>query len=207
MQVIETNIIFKNALTKRKTTKRIVVHHSASPANTTWKDIQRWHLGKGWSGIGYHYVIEEDGKVYRGRPEAVQGAHAYQDAQHEANSNGIGICLTGDFQIGTPTDAQLHSLVQLINDIHCRYPGIPVIGHKDVQATACPGKLFPWDELSKRLEDDDVLSEAKIKVNGKTLTGFILKDNKSYAPVRALAEALGAKVEWDEKTKTVIITQ
>lgn len=207
MQVIETNIKFKNTLAKRKSTKRTVIHHSASKANTTWWDINQWHLNRGWSGIGYHYVIHSDGKVYRGRPEAIQGAHAYQDAQHEANSDGIGICLAGDFQTGVPTEAQMASLAELIRDIHGRYPGIPVIGHKDVQATACPGKNFPWAELKERLEDDEMATETKIKVDGKILTGFILKDNKSYAPVRALAEALGCKVEWDEKNQTVIITK
>ncbi|MGB4018180.1 MAG: copper amine oxidase N-terminal domain-containing protein, partial [Syntrophomonadaceae bacterium] len=66
---------------------------------------------------------------------------------------------------------------------------------------------FPWVELRERLEDDEMATEAKIKVNGQVLTGYILKDNRSYAPVRALAEALGAKVDWDDKTKTVIITK
>jgi N-acetylmuramoyl-L-alanine amidase len=56
-------------------------------------------------------------------------------------------------------------------------------------------------------DDDEVAAETKIKVNGQVLTGYILKDNLSYAPVRALAEALGAKVEWDDKTKTVNITK
>lgn len=55
------------------------------------------------------------------------------------------------------------------------------------------------------LEDDEVAAETKIKVNGQVLTGYILKDNLSYAPVRALAEALGCKVGWDEATKTVTI--
>jgi len=49
------------------------------------------------------------------------------------------------------------------------------------------------------------VTETKIKIDDKVLTGYILKDNLSYAPVRALAEALGCKVEWDETTKTVRI--
>jgi|GEM_PF-1875156 len=54
--------------------------------------------------------------------------------------------------------------------------------------------------------DEDLLTEAKIHVNGKELTGFI-KDGSSYAPVRALAEALGAKVVWNETKKIVEITK
>ena len=206
MQVAETNIQF-NTLIPRKATRRIVLHHSASGVNTTWQDIQRWHLGNGWAGIGYHYVIHADGGIYRGRPEGMSGAHAYQDRDHEANSDGIGICLIGNFETGVPTEAQLVSTVELIRDIRTRYPGIPVIGHKDVMPTACPGKNFPWAELRKRLEEEDeVLPQVKIKVDGKILTGFI-KNDLSYAPVRALAETLGYKVDWDDKTRTVTITK
>lgn len=43
-----------------------------------------------------------------------------------------------------------------------------------------------------------------VKVFGKTLTGKLI-DGVSYAPVRALSEALGRKVRWDEKTRTVCV--
>ena len=102
----------------------------------------------------------------------------------------------------------MESLVWLLKEyLPGKYGLLQVIGHKDVMATACPGKNFPWAELRARLEDDEMAVETKIKVNSQVLTGYILKDNRSYAPVRALAEALGAKVDWDDKTKTVIITK
>lgn len=147
----ETNIQFR-VLTPRKATKRIVIHHSASGPHATWQTIQDWHSRNGWSGIGYHYVIHADGSIYRGRPEDKAGAHAYQDTKHEANSDGIGICLVGNFMSSQPTVAQINALVELIRDIWTRYPGIPVIGHNDVMATACPGVRFPWAELRLRLE-------------------------------------------------------
>jgi N-acetylmuramoyl-L-alanine amidase len=53
---------------------------------------------------------------------------------------------------------------------------------------------------------DEVLPGAKIKVDDKILQGFI-KNDLTYAPVRALAEALGYKVAWDDKTRTVTITK
>jgi len=129
-----------------------VLHHSASRADTTWQDIHQWHLNNGWAGIGYHYVIHADGGVYRGRPEGMTGAHAYQDRSHEANSDGIGICIVGNFETGVPTASQMVSTADLIRDIWTRYPGIPVIGHRDVMATSCPGDRFPWAELRLRLE-------------------------------------------------------
>ena len=148
----ETNIQFKSTLSNRKATRRIVIHHAASSFTTTWQDIHQWHLKNGWAGIGYHYVIHADGIIYRGRPEGKVGAHAYQDAKHEANSDGIGICLVGNFMLTQPTTPQLDSLVELVRDIWTRYPDIPVVGHREVMATSCPGDRFPWAELRLRLE-------------------------------------------------------
>ncbi len=203
MQVTETNLKFSGSLTKRKSTKRAIIHHSASP-DVPASTIHGWHLGQKWSGIGYHFVIRAGGAIERGRPENTIGAHAGP----AGNGDSIGVVLTGNFEYDKPTEAQLDSLVWLITQyLEPKYGKLQVMGHKDVMATACPGKNFPWAELRARLEDDEMATEAKIKVNGQVLTGYILKDNRSYAPVRALAEALGAKVDWDDKTKTVIITK
>ena len=203
MQLVETNLQFNGSLNKRKSTKRAIIHHSASP-DVFASTIHGWHLNQKWSGIGYHFVIRSGGAIERGRPENTIGAHAGP----AGNVDSIGVVLTGNFEYDKPTEAQLDSLVWLITQyLEPKYGKLQVIGHKDVMATACPGKNFPWEELRERLEDDEMATEAKIKVNGQVLTGYILKDNRSYAPVRALAEALGYKVGWDEKTKTVIITK
>ena len=204
MQIKETKLSFKSGMKQRNKTNRFIIHHTASqdvPAST----IHQWHLNQGWSGIGYHFVIRQNGDIERGRAENLIGAHAGE----KGNPDSIGIVLTGNFETGKPTTAQMDSLVWLLKDyLFPKYGVKPVIGHKDVMATACPGRNFPWAELRERLEEDDEMAvETKIKVNGQVLTGYILKDNRSYAPVRALAEALGYKVAWDEKTKTVIITK
>lgn len=176
MKIIETNIQFRNALSERNTTSRIVLHHSASNASTKYNDIHMWHLNNGWSGIGYHYVIHSDGGVYRGRPEWARGSHAYQDEKHEANSNGVGICLSGNFQLDNPTEAQMQSLTLLIHDIWTRYPGIPVIGHCDVMPTACPGKNFPWAELKKRLEEPTMAEPWKENIVDDALTAGLITE-------------------------------
>jgi len=202
MQIIETGLKFGN-LTARKSTKRAIIHHSASP-DVPASTIHGWHLGQKWAGIGYHFVIRSGGAIERGRPEHTIGSHSGP----AGNGDSIGIVLTGNFETGKPTAAQIESLVWLLKDyLQPKYGQLTVIGHKDVMATACPGRNFPWEELRERLEDDEMAVETKIKVNGQVLTGYILKNNRSYAPVRALAEALGAKVDWDDKTKTVIITK
>jgi N-acetylmuramoyl-L-alanine amidase len=59
------------------------------------------------------------------------------------------------------------------------------------------------------LKTDVDLPEAGIRVNGKDISpGVILNvsgKDTTYAPARAIAEALGATVGWDDKTKTVLI--
>jgi len=149
MQIVETGFKF-GALTIRKSTKRVIIHHTASadvPAST----IHQWHLNQGWSGIGYHFVVRANGTIERGRPELAIGAHAGS----AGNGDSIGIVLTGNFEIGAPSTAQMVALAELINELRGRYGNLAVIGHKDVMATACPGRNFPWADLKRRLEEDE----------------------------------------------------
>ena len=39
-------------------------------------ECKSWHLDRGWSDIGYHYLIDRDGTVTEGRPIEKSGAHA-----------------------------------------------------------------------------------------------------------------------------------
>ena len=164
MQILENDLKFSGRFITRPYTRRIVVHHSASGLTTTIQDIHGWHLAQGWAGVGYHYSIYPNGDIHRGRPEWAKGAHAYQDIQHDANSDGIGICLIGDFTNTVPTEAQIVSLIWLVHDIWSRYPGLAVIRHSDVQATACPGASFPWDNFKKRLEAGPVAEQWKLAI-------------------------------------------
>lgn len=47
---------------------------------------------KGWSDIGYNFVIGEDGNVYEGRGWGKKGAHSIP-----FNSKSIGICIIGNY--------------------------------------------------------------------------------------------------------------
>lgn len=103
------------------------------------KEITRWHEDRGWTTIGYHWVIRRDGTVEKGRREGSVGAHV---AGHNADS--IGICLVGGLsQTGFPEDnfttAQRKALRKLINEILGRYPGCRVLGHHDLDPKKdCP---------------------------------------------------------------------
>lgn len=147
MQITATSLQF-NGLKKRSTTKRAIIHHTASP-DVSASTIHGWHLNQGWAGIGYHFVIRANGAIERGRPENTIGSHSGP----AGNGDSIGIVLTGNFETGKPTAAQMDSLVWLLKSyLFPKYGQLNVIGHKDVMATACPGRNFPWSDLKKRLE-------------------------------------------------------
>ncbi|SMB97921.1 S-layer homology domain-containing protein [Thermanaeromonas toyohensis ToBE] len=121
----------------------IVLHHSATEEGNV-EIFRREHVEvNGWADIGYHFVIcngrgGADGEVQTGRDILKTGAHA-----PGRNQDSVGICLVGDFTKTKPTSAQILSLYGLIKSLMRQYPITPerILGHNEVNATACPGCL------------------------------------------------------------------
>ena len=143
VDIVETNLDF-DSLSERGYTDMVVIHHTGcNDIDASAEEIHGWHLGQGWAGIGYHYVVRKDGTIERGRPEWAIGSHAYGE-----NSHTIGIHLSGDFEQAYPTDKQLDRCGALVADICDRY-GIPidrshVVGHGELMATTCPGRNLQY---------------------------------------------------------------
>lgn len=136
MEIKETNLNFSSLTPRSKVLEYIVIHHTASTAKETVEQIHNFHINNnGWAGIGYHFYIRKDGTIYRGRPEKYVGAHC-----ENYNSVSLGICCEGNFEIEQPTEKQLQSLSELIHNLKQKYGNVQVIGHRDLNATACPGK-------------------------------------------------------------------
>ena len=119
--------------------ERVVIHHSASGRSTTFAQIRRWHLERGFSDIGYHFVVLADGTMRQGRQLPTTGAHA-----RGKNSTSIGICAVGDNtrEDRRWTRSQQAALRELVDACRLLWPGIEVCGHRDVMArghTECPG--------------------------------------------------------------------
>ena len=179
-----------------KTVNYLVIHHTESP-DVPATEIDQWHKNKGWLGIGYHYLIRADGSLEQGRPENVVGAHTLN-----YNSQAIGICLTGKFMTNKPTPAQMDTLEVLLTALRARYPQAKTVRHRDLQATSCPGDLFPWQELMDRLNRP--ADEVFIIAGGQKLTGKLI-DGQTWIPLRAVLEALGHKVTWDGTARKVTV--
>jgi hypothetical protein len=118
----------------------IIIHCSATPEgrDVSTDEIRSWHLDRGWSDIGYHFVVELDGTVNDGRPLEISGAHAKGH-----NSNSIGICYVGGLdESGEPKDTrtpeQEKALVELLENLKDQYPEAQIIGHRDVSDKDCP---------------------------------------------------------------------
>jgi len=119
---------------KVKEIRYIVIHCSDSPNDRgdTAADVKRWHLEKGFATIGYHWVIERDGKRVTGRPETMQGAH-----EQTVNRCSIGICMMGRDAF---TEKQWAALRMLLAELLKRYPGAKVVGHCELdKGRKCPG--------------------------------------------------------------------
>ena len=115
--------------------------------------IRKRHLQRGFSDIGYHYVIYRDGSIHNGRDVNISGAHC---TNH--NSNSIGVCYiggldsTGKNAKDTRTDAQKKSFISLVKQLMSIYKlsKSNVHCHNAYANKACPS--FKINDFRKELE-------------------------------------------------------
>lgn len=138
----------KGLVKSRRKITEIIVHCTATPEGKdyTIKDITAWHKQRGFSTIGYHYVVYRDGSVHNGRDVNIVGAHC---PNH--NSKSIGVCYIGgvenrknpktgkyDIPKDTRTNVQKASLEILLRKLRTLYPTAKIYGHRDFANRACP---------------------------------------------------------------------
>lgn len=120
---------------------KAVIHHTAS-GDVSASTIDAWHKerkdenGKFWKGIGYHFVIRQDGTVETGRSLEKRGAHA------RGRNHFIGIALTGNNDF---TTRQYDSLIQLLKRLGVR--------HIERHHELCPGSNLNVEAIQKELGD------------------------------------------------------
>lgn len=132
----------------------IIIHCTATDAD--WRkgsktsskvsEVRKWHVeGNGWSDIGYHFLIDRDGTIAKGRPLERTGAHTKGH-----NTDSIGIALFGgrtsdanDKFADNFTEDQDRALRGLISDMKGKYGQMTISGHNQYAAKACPGFHAP----------------------------------------------------------------
>lgn len=131
----------KGLVKSRRRITEIIVHCTATPEGKdyTIKDITQWHKQRGFSTIGYHYVVYRDGSVHTGRDVNVAGAHC---TGHNAHSIGVcyvgGLAKDGKTPKDTRTNVQKASLEILLRKLRTLYPTAKIYGHNTFSAKACP---------------------------------------------------------------------
>ena len=142
---------------------RMTFHHAACCGAESYEEglqqvkfIQDFHQDvRGWSDIGYHFLLDQQGRIYQGRPfldnrtnldsppVLAQGAHV-----GGFNTGNIGVSMLGCYHppeggncLDTLSPATRDSLATVFAYLSERY-GVAtpnLLGHRDQGNTACPG--------------------------------------------------------------------
>lgn len=182
----------------------IIVHHSASASmSNDFPAVVRsywdFHVNvNGWDDIGYNWLIDGEGVIYEGRGSGTQGAHFSC-----MNNQTTGICMIGNFENSTPTQAAITSLENLIAWEACDKTIVPggssnhitsgsllnhISGHRDgndlpnsCTNTVCPGaNLYPLLQgIRERVTDKACLNDL-VDVEDIEQPNFQIFPNPSY---------------------------
>lgn len=138
---------------------RLTYHHTASsgsdPAGAPERirGYQEYHQAQGWSDVAYHFIIDQAGRVYEGRPVDAAGDTftKYDPTGHFL------VCLDGNFDVDIPTDESLDALALVLAWASVRFDiaAESLTGHRDHSPeTTCPGDhaYRHRDELVRRIE-------------------------------------------------------
>lgn len=138
---------------------QVVIHHTAGNDNSpvdpeaTIRAIYHFHtVEREWGDIGYNYIVDQHGNIYEGRKGGlgVVAAHAYG-----FNYGSVGISVLGNFMESYPADDSVDAVADIVSYVSFQ-TGLdleekvnidgeqydPVVGHRDVGATSCPGDKF-----------------------------------------------------------------
>ena len=162
----------------------IIVHHTggtdlnplADTSHHTFEIVNNWHRQL-WPNfpsfygvyIGYHWLIEKDGKLRKGREEYEEGAHC-----KGMNISSIGICLAGNFDrtIGTancyPTEAQIQTLKNLLVELTKKYNISPenIVPHRYFAfGKTCYGKGLHNDWAKNLVKEESELERIQKQIS------------------------------------------
>jgi N-acetylmuramoyl-L-alanine amidase len=121
----------------------IIIHCTATPDGKWFdrNDVNAWHKQRGWSMIGYHFLILLDGSIQVGRPIGMEGSHV------KGHNNGtIGIAYVGGLSANgkkpedTRTQPQVDAMFWLCQALVDKFNiKKPIKGHYEYDAgKACP---------------------------------------------------------------------
>ncbi|MEQ9363931.1 MAG: peptidoglycan recognition family protein [Leptospirales bacterium] len=132
----------------------ILIHHTASDIGNL-DYYKKFHVEqRGWSDIAYHFIVNngsmnttigqiEESDLWKDRKANLSTRNWY------ANYFGIAVVLVGNFERHKPPPLQQEALITLLTNLARKYdiPPDRIVGHREVQNTACPGKHLNMNEV------------------------------------------------------------
>jgi N-acetylmuramoyl-L-alanine amidase len=108
--------------------------------------------------VSAHYVVEEDGRIFRLVPEERRAWHAgksFWKGETDCNAASIGVEIVNpghEFGYRAFPDAQIEAVIRLLDEVRIRWtvPDCRILGHSDVAPSRKedPGELFPRKRLA-----------------------------------------------------------
>ena len=109
--------------------------------------------------VSAHYMVEEDGRIFRLVPEERRAWHAgvsFWQGETDCNAVSIGVEIVNpghEFGYRPFPKVQIDQVIALVGDIRSRWtiPDDRIVAHSDVAPARKedPGELFPWKRLAK----------------------------------------------------------
>lgn len=198
--------------------KGIVIHWTANTDAGADAVANRNYFNTTSTWASTHYIVD-DKQIIRCLPDDEIGYHVgsskytrlWNDIREGSQSPnyfliGIEMCVNRDGDWDKTYDSTIELAAYLLKKhgltAHNLYR------HFDITGKDCPKMMLEdeaWSAFKVKVTRE--LLQVMVMVNGEHLElDAFIKNDVAYAPVRAVAEALGAKVQWDNPNRTVVIT-
>lgn len=151
--------------------------------------IYDFHRNKGWNGIGYHYLIDPEGRIFLAGNEDTHRAHVSGGYINGVSHNDrlVGICFLGNYAdregpdgrpiaplLDRPTPQAIKSMIWLTQEVtDTLNRPMTIHPHKYYQNKACPGtwaNVDAWDGLvlePKEVQIDPSLPRDLYPIDGE----------------------------------------
>lgn len=168
--------------------ERVAVHHtdgvqtmSLAASVAAVRAIQHHHRNVAdrrkpvWDDIGYHFLIDGEGRVFEGRHAEIMGAHAGA----AGNFRSVAISMMGNFDRDRLTELQRDSLVRLVSFLSIKYRRDPsahgfIEPHQHFMGTDCPGRDVMAFLRSGSLVRESQQMITRLSGNSRFLPGIVV---------------------------------
>lgn len=175
----------------------VVVHHTATANSTDYSEshalalsrsIQNFHMDdNGWIDAGQQFTISRGGHIMEGRDRAVpavrEGSHCVGTHVADNNSTCVGIENEGTYTDVEPTQSLIDSLVDTLSWLCGAYgldPQDAILGHRDFNATECPGDVLYAMLPDLRSSVSSVMQARGLEIGTPSVAAA---DRPTYPPV------------------------